>query len=44
MYRSELQSATDNYETKLNEINARVSRADIHTALVANGIIEIKRG
>ena len=44
MYRSELQTATDNYETKIAEINARVSRADIHTALVANGIIEIKRG
>jgi ABC-type transporter MlaC component len=44
MYRSELQTATDNFETKIAEINARVSRADIHTALVANGIIEIKKG
>ena len=44
MYRSELQTATDNYETKVSEINARIARADIHTALVANGIIEIKRG
>jgi len=34
MYQSELQSATDNYEAKILEINARVSRADVHTALV----------
>ena len=44
MYQSELQSATDNYESKIAEIKARVARADIHTMLVANGIIEIKRG
>ena len=44
MYQSELQTATDNYKTKLKEINDRVSRADIHTTLVANGIIEIKKG
>jgi hypothetical protein len=44
MHQSELQTATDNYETKLKEISNRVSRADIHTTLVANGIIEIKKG
>ena len=44
MYQSELQTATERYEGKVAEINARVSRADIHTTLVANGIIEIKRG
>jgi hypothetical protein len=44
MHQSELQTATENYEAKISEINARVSRADIHTTLVANGIIEIKKG
>ena len=44
MYQSELQTATERYEGKIAEINARISRADIHTTLVANGIIEIKRG
>lgn len=44
MHQSELQTATDNYETKLKEISNRVSRADIHTTLVSNGIIEIKKG
>jgi hypothetical protein len=43
MYQSELQSATENYNTKVAEINARASRADIHTTLVANGVIEIKK-
>ncbi len=42
MYQSELQTATENYNSKVNEINARISRADIHTTLVAYGIIEIK--
>ena len=44
MYQSELQSATENYEAKIAEISNRVNRADIHTTLVANGIIEIKKG
>ena len=44
MYQSELNSATANYNSKINEINERTSRADIHTTLVSNGIIEIKRG
>lgn len=43
MYETELNSAKENYEAKVKEINTRVSRADIHTALIANGIIEIKR-
>ena len=44
MYQSELQSATENYNTKVAEINSRASRADIHTTLVANGVIEIRKG
>ena len=43
MYQSELQTATENYNAKVAEINDRTSRADIHTTLVANGIIEIKK-
>ena len=44
MYQSELQSATENYHARVAEINDRASRADIHTTLVANGVIDIKRG
>ena len=44
MYQSELNTATERYQIKVDEINDRTSRADIHTALIANGIIEVKRG
>ena len=44
MYQSELQSATENYNARVSEINDRTTRADIHTTLVANGIIDIRRG
>lgn len=44
MYQSELNTATEKYQVKVAEINDRASRADIHTALIANGIIEIKKG
>jgi len=44
MYQSELNSATEKYQVKVQEINEQASRADIHTSLVANGIIEIRRG
>ena len=44
MYQSELNTATEKYQVKVAEINDRASRADIHTALIANGIIESKRG
>ena len=43
MYQSELSTATEKYQAKVDEINDRASRADIHTSLIANGIIEIKR-
>lgn len=44
MYQSELDSATENYNTKVAQINEHMVRADILTEPVANGIIEIKRG
>ena len=44
MYQSELSTATEKYQIKVDEINDRASRADIHTSLIANGIIEIGRG
>ena len=44
MYESMLKSATDEYQTKVEDINVRTLQADIHTALIANGVIDIKRG
>lgn len=44
MYQSELNTATERHQAKVDEINDCASRADIHTALIANGIIEVKRG
>lgn len=44
MHESELNTATEKYQSKVEEINERASRADIHTSLIANGIIDIKRG
>ena len=44
MYQSELNTASEKYQAKVDEINERSARADIHTSLIANGIIEIKRG
>lgn len=43
MYQSELDNATENYEKKVADIEQSTLRADIHTTLIANGIIEIKR-
>ena len=44
MYKSELQSATENYNDRVSDINSRISRADIHTTLIAHGIIDIRKG
>lgn len=44
MYQSELSGATENYNTKVAEMNERIERTDIHTTLVANGVLEIRRG
>ena len=43
MYQSELNTATDNYERKVQEINNQKDKADIHTILVAKGVINIMR-
>lgn len=42
MHRVELENATQRYEQKVSEIEAQIARADIHTTLVANGIITVK--
>lgn len=44
MYQSELDTATENYNARVSEINEHTNRADIHTTLVAHGIIVIKKG
>lgn len=43
MHQSELDTATENYNRKVNEINEQTQRADIHTSLVAKGVLDIKR-
>lgn len=41
MYTSELESATETYELKVAEIRKKVDQTDIHTTLIANGILEV---
>lgn len=41
MYTSELESATESYELKVAEIKKQVDQTDIHTTLIANGILDI---
>lgn len=41
MYTSELESATENYELKVDEIRKKVNQTDIHTTLIANGILDV---
>lgn len=43
MYQSELLTATEKYNRLVGEINDQIQRADIHTSLVAQGVLEIKR-
>lgn len=43
MYQSEMESATENYNARVTEIRDNILRADIHTSLVAQGIVVIKR-
>ena len=43
MYTSELQNSEAKYQSKVSEIKEVLSRADIHTDLIANGIIDIRR-
>ncbi len=41
MYTSELESATESYELKVEEIRKKVGQTDIHTTLIANGILNV---
>ena len=41
MYASELESATEGYELKIEEIRKKVAQTDIHTTLIANGILDV---
>ncbi len=42
MHRIELENATQRYEQKVTEIEAQIRRADIHTTLIANGVITVR--
>lgn len=41
MYISELESATESYELKVEEVRKKVRQTDIHTTLIANGILNV---
>ena len=41
MYNSELETAQQNYSEKIDEIKKQVAQTDIHTTLIANGILEV---
>ena len=41
MYTSELETAQSKYDMKITEINQKTLQTDIHTALIANGILDI---
>ena len=41
MYNSELESAIQSYELKVEEIQKQVAQTDIHTTLIANGILNV---
>lgn len=41
MYNSELESAQDKYDAKVAEIKKLVAQTDIHTTLIANGILDV---
>lgn len=41
MYNSELESAQESYDAKVAEIRKQAMRTDIHTTLIANGILEV---
>ena len=44
MHRSELNTATENYNAKVQQIKDKASKADIYTELIVKGVIDIKRG
>lgn len=41
MYTSELENAQSKYDLKITKISQKILQTDIHTALVANGILDI---
>lgn len=41
MYAGELESATEEYERKAGEMRKKVEQTDIHTTLIANGILDV---
>lgn len=41
MYTSELESAMETYDAKVEIIRQKVAQTDIHTTLIANGILEV---
>ena len=43
MYQSMLDGATEAYEAKVASINKKAGQADIHTSLIANGVLTIER-
>jgi hypothetical protein len=43
MYQSMLDGATEAYEAKVASIKKKAGQADIHTSLIANGVLTIER-
>jgi hypothetical protein len=43
MYSSELESATESYEAKVASYRKMMEQTDIHTTLIANGILEVNQ-
>ena len=42
MHRVELENATQRYQQRVSEIEEKIATADIHTTLIANGVITVK--
>jgi 6-phosphogluconolactonase/glucosamine-6-phosphate isomerase/deaminase len=42
MKQSELENATERYEVKVASIKQQIAQSDIHTTLIANGVIRIE--
>ena len=43
IYTGMLRNATEQYNAKVEKIKLDISRADIYTSLVANGVLEVRR-
>ena len=41
MYQAQLENATTDFNMKMESIDEALRRSDVHSALIANGIIEI---